>query len=102
MGDLMKKLIFALALAGAFAPSLSQAQVNIDMTRITCREMLAMSPDAQSDVAAWISGWAAEKSGRTFIDVALFQKNAASVASWCASNKSESVLGGVQRALDKK
>jgi hypothetical protein len=98
----MKKLIFVLALAGAFAPSLSQAQVKIDMTRITCGEMLAMSPDEQTDFAAWISGWAAEKSGRTFIDVGLFQKNAVSVASWCAANKSESVLAGVQRALDKK
>jgi hypothetical protein len=98
----MKKLIFALALAGAFAPSLSRAQVKIDMTRITCGEMLAMSPDDQSDFAAWMSGWVAEKSGRTFIDVGLFQKNAASVASWCGSNKSESVMAGVQRALDKK
>jgi len=33
---MMKKLLFALAVAGAFAPSLSQAQVKIDMTKITC------------------------------------------------------------------
>ncbi len=97
----MKKLIFALALAGALAPSLSQAQVKIDMTRITCGEVLAMSPDLQSDYAAWMSGWFAQKSGRTFIDLGLFHKNYDSVMSWCASNKSESVMAGLQRAFEK-
>jgi len=98
----MKKLIFALAMAGALAPSMSQAQVKIDMTRITCGEVLAMSPDLQSDYAAWMSGWFAQKSGRTFIDVGLFHKNFDGVMNWCASNKSESVMAGLQRAFDKK
>ena len=75
----MKKLLFALAVAGAFAPSLSQAQVKIDMTKITCGQVLDMSPDLQSDYAAWMSGWFAQKSGRTFIDLGLFHKNYDSV-----------------------
>lgn len=98
----MKTLVFALALAGALAPSLTQAQVKIDMTKFTCGEVLAMSPDDQADFAALMSGWFAQKSGRTFIDMGLFQKNAASVMDWCASNKSESVMAGLQRAFDKK
>ncbi len=98
----MKKLLFALAVAGAFAPSLSQAQVKIDMTKITCGKVLDMSPDLQSDYAAWMSGWFAQKSGRTFIDLGLFHKNYDSVMSWCASNKSESVMAGLQRAFEKK
>ncbi len=97
----MKKLLFALAVAGAFAPSLSQAQVKIDMTKITCGQVLDMSPDLQSDYAAWMSGWFAQKSGRTFIDLGLFHKNYDSVMSWCASNKSESVMAGLQRAFEK-
>jgi hypothetical protein len=31
----MRKIIAALALAGALAPALAQAQVNIDMSKIT-------------------------------------------------------------------
>ena len=98
----MKKLLFALAVAGAFAPSLSQAQVKIDMTKITCGQLLTMSPDLESDYAAWMSGWYAQKSGRTTIDMALFHKNYDSVISWCGSNKSESVMAGLQRAFDKQ
>ncbi len=95
----MKKLIITLALAGALAPSLAQAQVNIDMSKITCGEVLAMPADDQADFAAFMSGWFAQKSGRTFIDMGLFQKNFNSVMSWCASNKSEAVFAGLERAM---
>jgi hypothetical protein len=98
----VKKLMVALTIAGSLAPALTQAQVKIDVSRITCGEMLALAPDVQSDFAAFMSGWFAQRSGRTFIDVALFQKNSASVKEWCASNPSQSVLAGLTRAFDKK
>lgn len=98
----MKKLVFAAALAGALAPSLSHAQVKIDMERITCGEYLAMTPDDSRDFSAWMSGWFSQKSGRTFIDTGLFQKNVASVKDWCASHTSEAVMTGLQRAFEKK
>jgi HdeA/HdeB family len=96
----MKKLLFGLALA-ALTPSLSQAQMKIDMSKITCEQMLAMLPDDQADFAAFMSGWFAQKSGRTFVDLGLSKKNIASVHDWCASNKSESVMAGVNRAYAK-
>lgn len=98
----MNRLIFGLALAGMLAPAAAQAQVKLDMTKITCGELLSLPPEAQSDFGAFMSGWYAQKSGRTFIDVGLFQKNFASVTDWCAANKSESVMAGLQRAFDKK
>lgn len=99
----MRKLIFAMAMAGALAPSLTQAQtVQIDMTKITCSEVLAMPADLQSDFAAFMSGFFAQKAGRTFINVELFQKNVASVMDWCASNKGESVFNGLERASQQK
>jgi hypothetical protein len=98
----MKKIIAALALAGALAPSLSQAQVNIDMAKITCGEVLAMPADDQADFAAFMSGFFAQRAGRTYIDMGLFQKNTASVLDWCKSNKNESVMAGLERATEKK
>jgi hypothetical protein len=98
----MKKVIAALALAGALAPSLSQAQVNIDMAKITCGEVLAMPADDQADFAAFMSGFFAQRAGRTYIDMGLFQKNTASVLDWCKSNKNESVMAGLERATEKK
>jgi hypothetical protein len=101
-GELMKKLIITLALAGALAPSMAQAQVNIDMSKISCGEVLAMPADDQADFGAFMAGWFAQKSGRTFIDMGLFQKNFKSVMSWCAFNKSDSVFAGLERAMQAK
>ncbi len=39
----MKRLMFAFVMAGALAPSLASAQVDIDMGRITCGEFLAVA-----------------------------------------------------------
>jgi hypothetical protein len=99
---LMRKIIAALALAGALAPSLSQAQVNIDMAKITCGEVLAMPADDRADFAAFMSGFFAQRAGRTSVDLTLFQKNVASVLDWCQSNKNETVMAGLERATGVK
>jgi HdeA/HdeB family len=98
----MRKIIAALALAGALAPALAQAQVNIDMSKITCGEVLAMPADDQADFAAFMSGFFAQRAGRTYVDMGLFQKNTASVLSWCQSNKNETVMAGLERATGTK
>lgn len=98
----MKKLMIAACVTGVLLPGAALAQVKIDMNRITCGEMLAMPADDQADFAAWMSGWFAQKSGRTFIDMGYFQQNSASVRDWCNSHQSESVMAGLQRAFDKK
>ncbi len=98
----MKKLIIALALASVFLPSLSQAQVKLDMSKVTCGEVLAMPPEDQADFGAFVSGWFARKAGRTFIDLGLFRKNTASVMSWCKFNPSDSVMAAIERAVGQK
>jgi hypothetical protein len=101
-GERMKKLLVALALAGVCLPSLSQAQVKIDMSKVTCGEVMAMPSEDQTDFGAFLSGWFAQKAGRTFIDLGLFRKNTASVMSWCKFNPSDSVMAAIERAVGQK
>ncbi len=98
----MRKIIAALALAGALAPSLSQAQTSIDMAKITCGQVLDMPADDQADFAAFMSGFFAQRAGRTYVDLNLFQKNVASVLEWCQANKNETVMAGLERATGVK
>ena len=98
----MKKVLVAAGFACALIPGVVQAQVKIDMSKITCAQVLAMPADDQNDYAAWMSGWYAQKGGRTFIDMGKFQQNFTSVMDWCAANKSEPVMAGLQRAFDKQ
>jgi hypothetical protein len=101
-GTYMKRLMMAFVIAGAIAPKIASAQVDIDMGTVTCGEFLAL-PEGRADAfAAWMSGWAHRKVGRTQLDLIAFPKNIASVKSWCASHKGESVMRGVYDALGIK
>jgi hypothetical protein len=96
----MKKTIAILfGLAGFCAPAVAQAQVTIDMTKVTCAEYSAMDPVASADFSAWMSGWFNQKANDTVINVEGFATNVANVKKWCASNPKESVMAGLQRAL---
>jgi hypothetical protein len=97
----MKRLLIGLSIAGAFAPSLGQAQVMIDMTAVTCEEFLKMPPEQEGNFAAWMSGYYNQKTSSTVVDLDALVKNIENVKTWCASNPKESVMAGLQRAVDK-
>ena len=95
----MKRLIMVCATVAALAPVGARAQVDIDMGRVTCGELLAL-PEARQDMfAAWMSGWVNNKINRTQVDLVAFRKNIASVKGWRASHKTESVMRGLYDAL---
>ena len=50
-------------IAGTILPSIAQAQVMIDTSRITCSQYLALPPDQSGMLAAWLSGWFNQKQG---------------------------------------
>jgi acid stress chaperone HdeB len=97
----MKKLATCLTLAGAMLSSVAHAQVTIDMSRITCAEYLAMPPAQSADFSAWMSGWFNQKNGYVFVDLIAYTRNVANVKSWCASNPTQTVMAGLQRATDR-
>jgi hypothetical protein len=97
----MKKLATCLTLAGAMLSSVAHAQVAIDMSRITCAEYLAMPPAQSADFSAWMSGWFNQKNGYVFVDLIAYTRNVANVKSWCASNPTQTVMAGLQRATDR-
>jgi hypothetical protein len=95
----MKKTIAILfGLAGFCAPAVAQAQITIDMTKVTCAEYSAMDPVASADFSAWMSGWFNQKANDTVLNVEGFASNVANVKKWCASNPKESVMAGLTRA----
>ena len=96
----MKNFAATVILAGAVLPVSAWAQVMIDMNRITCAQYLAM-PEKDSKVfSAWMSGWFNQKKGFTWVDMGAYARNVANVQQWCQSNPKETVMAGLQRAVD--
>ena len=94
----MRKLFFCLILATASLPGPSQAQVTLDMTRVTCANYLAMTPDQTRMFSAWMSGWFNQKFGYVWVGLNDFARNVASVKQWCASNPQETIMAALERS----
>ena len=94
----MKKYALFLMFAGATLPSVTHAQVSVDMARVTCADYLALSAPDSAVVSAWMSGWFNQKTGYVFVDLDAYARNVANVKSWCASNPTQTVMAGLQRA----
>ena len=90
-----KSIAMLIGLAGLCAPAVAQAQVTIDMTKVTCAEYSAMDPEASADFSAWMSGWFNQKANDAVINVEGFASNVANVKKWCASNPKELVMAGL-------
>ena len=71
------------AIAGASPPSIAQAQIMIDMSRITCSEYFALPPNQARMLAAWMSGWFNQKMGYVWVDLDAYARNVANVRLWC-------------------
>jgi hypothetical protein len=98
----MKKLTLMLACGASLFAASAQAQVLIDMRRVTCADYLAMSPADAILASAWLSGWFNQKAGFTTVDFKAFQRNVESVTTWCGSNPNETLMNGLQRATAPK
>ena len=95
----MRKLILCLAIAMTIAPGSGQAQVTIDMSRVTCANYLAMTPDQTSTFSAWMSGWFNHKWGYISVGLNDFARNVASVKQWCTTSPGATVMASLERSI---
>ena len=73
-------------LVGTFVPTTGQAQILVDMSRLTCGQYLAMPPDQSRIYAAWMSGWFNQKIGTTYVNLEAYERNVENVKAWCGTN----------------
>ena len=94
----MKFRLMSLAFAVWFFPVAANAQVTIQMSKITCQQYLAMGPSQSRDFSAWMSGWFNYQVGKTTIDLLAANKNIDNVKAWCVYHPRETVMAGLQKA----
>lgn len=96
----MKKLSY-LSLIGLVFTSVAQAQVSLDMARVSCAQYMALSASDFAVFSAWMSGWFNQKTGYVYVDLDAYARNVANLKSWCASNPTQTVMSGLQRATSR-
>jgi acid stress chaperone HdeB len=94
--------IAACALAASFVMTgATKAQVSVDMSKVTCEQLLAASPNAV-DAAVWLSGYYNGLQKNTMLDLNQFKKNAEIVIAECRADQNKTVMGAVEALTSRK
>ncbi len=94
----MKKTLCAIGLASLMLAPDANAQLMIDMNRLTCAQFVAMSPQQARIYSAWMSGWFNQKTGYAWVDLNAYECNFANVRQFCATFPNDTVMAALQRA----
>ncbi len=94
--------IAACSLAASFAMiGAAKAQATVDMSKVTCEQLLTASPNAV-DAAVWLSGYYNGLHKNTMLDLNQFKKNAETVVAECRADSKKTVMGAVEALMSRK
>jgi hypothetical protein len=84
-----------------FAAPFAQAQVTVEVGKITCQQYFAFSIADPRDVNIWLSGYYHGKQGRTAFEPQLLKQNAEKLRAECLrkDNSDLPVLQVIEKAL---
>ena len=91
-------VVWHLIVIGAIIPSVAQAQVMIDMSKVTCADYLAMPPNQSRTFSAWMSGYFNASRNQPTVDLSRFAANKSRVEKYCKRRKNENLMNAIQKA----
>jgi hypothetical protein len=98
----MKKfLVLAAAAATLAIASLPSRADPVDMSTITCQQLLAMKPDEVSFVLIWVQGYMAGTEEETSMDPDALGKSVTDTVTYCQENTEMSVMNATKESAAK-
>ena len=94
----MKRIIVAatfLLACGSTVPA--RAQVVLDLSLITCQQLLAADAERQALIGSWMSGYFSASKNLETIDFRYVDRNRRVIGNYCKTHKSETVMSAMQK-----
>jgi acid stress chaperone HdeB len=98
----MKPMLVILGVTFAFALEpvpIAQAQVTLDVSKLTCGKLLSYKFATAEKIEAWVSGYHSGKRGNTSLDVHGLIENAKKLRNYCTRNSETLVVDAVETVL---
>jgi hypothetical protein len=73
-------------------------QVKVDMSLISCRQLLGSDTERQEMIAAWMSGYFRASTNQPVFDFQRYANNKKSVAKYCKTHGNETVMSAIRRS----
>ena len=99
-----KSMLVILGLAFTFAlepAPVAQAEVTLDVSKLTCEQFLGYKLATSEKIAAWLSGYHNGKRGNTSLGIHGLIANAKKLRSYCTRNSQTLVMDAVETVLGK-
>jgi acid stress chaperone HdeB len=91
-------IISGAILAGTCLPA--QAQMTLDVSKITCDQFVGYKITNPRNIALWLSGYYNGKRGNTIIDTQELEQNSEKVQDYCRLNPKMPVMQAVEAVFD--
>ena len=95
----MKRIIIAttafVLACGQAMPA--KAQVVLDLSLITCQQLLAPDTERQALIGSWMSGYFSASKNLDTLDFRYVDRNRRVVGNYCKTHKSETVMSAMQK-----
>jgi acid stress chaperone HdeB len=75
----------------------ASAQVVIDLSLITCKQLLESDTERQSLISSWMSGYFSATKNLNELDIRYVKRNAKVVGNYCKTHKSDTVMNAMQK-----
>jgi acid stress chaperone HdeB len=91
-------VVSALSLA-LFSISDARAQIAIDVSKITCEQLVLYQITNSDNIAIWLHGYYSAKHDTTLVDTQAFKANANKIKVYCRMNSKVTVMQAVETVL---
>ena len=77
-------------------PVVANAQLTLDITKVTCRQFLTGSVVPRKSMILWLSGYYHGKRGATTVDIGSIEPNASKLDDYCGGHQDEMVMKAIE------
>ena len=97
-----RTLIAAAVLLSIAAPAAAEDKMVVDMSKMTCGELVRLGFQDFAGITMWMSGYYNASVRSTVIDLYEFAQAAKTVKDYCSTNQRATVMSAAERALGIK
>jgi acid stress chaperone HdeB len=94
----MKPSIFIVAIMVLSAmTSAAKAQVVVDLSLITCKQLLESDQERQTLISSWMAGYFSASKNLNIVDFRYVKRNGNVIGKYCKTHKSDTVMNAMQK-----
>jgi len=98
----MRVGFYVLAPAVLFGTSAANAQMTVDVSKITCKQLITYEVTDARTISIWLSGFFNAQQNNTIIDVSRFRSRSNALKDFCMSHHDVPVIDAAKTVLSGK